>query len=223
MATGSAMPTTARCGCRAPCRPAGHRTRWAAGPGCRPGAGPGSTPRPGALRRSTTAAGCAMAGIGPGRPGPGARGCATHRRSAPGSAGRQSASRCRSAATARRRPASWCRQCRWWWCGPTTRTTVRPRWWWRRGRAGTRPIRCRPGAGTTAVMTDAMSAAVTCGTTAVMPGLTTAAMAGRTTAAMAGRTTAAMTAGTTGVVSTGPRRASHRRWCRWCSRPRCRA
>ena len=58
---------TARSGIRRS-RPAGPPIAMATGPISRPGAGPGSTPRPGASRRSITAAGCRSAAAGAGPP-----------------------------------------------------------------------------------------------------------------------------------------------------------
>ena len=84
-------------------RPTGRRTAPAIGPGCGPGAGPGSTTRPGASRRSTTAAG-SIATAGAGRPALTSRGRSMRRRWWPGSAARGSACRSRSAAAA---PVGW--------------------------------------------------------------------------------------------------------------------
>ena len=70
----------------------------ATGPGCARGAGPGSTTRPGASRRSTTAAGSTTATPGAGRRAPTSPGRSTRRRWWRGSAARAPTSRSRSAA-----------------------------------------------------------------------------------------------------------------------------
>jgi hypothetical protein len=67
MAGGTLPPAMARSGIRM-CRPAGRPTRKAAGSGSSRGAGPGSTMRPGGLRRRITGAGRTSGIAGAGSP-----------------------------------------------------------------------------------------------------------------------------------------------------------
>ena len=67
MGAGTRTPTTARSGRRPRWWRAGRRIATATGWSCSPGAGPGSTTRRGASRRSTTGAGSSSAAAGAGR------------------------------------------------------------------------------------------------------------------------------------------------------------
>lgn len=112
------IPSSARCGCRPWWPRAGHRTARASGSGSRPGAGPGSMQPPGALRPSTTAAGCGGATAGAGRRARAWCGRSSHRRWSAGSAGHRC--RARGGAADRRRHRA---GCRWGRVKPIARTT----------------------------------------------------------------------------------------------------
>src|SRR5574337_935437 len=87
MGPGGSSPPMAPCGSRLQCRPDGCRIARARGCSIRSTAGPGWTPRPGAGRPITMAAGSSSTASGPGRQGRWSRDRSMRRPSSPSSAG----------------------------------------------------------------------------------------------------------------------------------------